>query len=120
MSSDLHEEEALGKVYDLELLRRLWPFVRPYKGLVLVSLVLIPLRGLLEVAPPLIIGAALNYIVQGEVTSAVPALDRWLEPPFGLPVLGWLFLVVLALASVLLTIEWVRSASMILLGHAAG
>ena len=117
MSSDLHEEEALGKVYDLDLLRRLWPFVRPYKGLVLVSLVLIPLRGLLEVAPPLIIGAALNYIVEGEVTSAVPWLDRWLEPPFGLPPLGWLFVIVLALAAVLLAIEWLRSASMIVLGQ---
>ena len=117
MSSDLHEEEALGKVYDVELLLRLWPFVRPYKGLVLVSLVLIPLRGLLEVAPPLIIGAALNYIVQGEVTSAIPGLDRWLDPPFGLPPLGWLFVIVLTLAGLLLTIEWLRSASMIVLGQ---
>ena len=117
MSSDLHEEEALGKVYDLELLLRLWPFVRPYKGLVFVSLVLIPLRGLLEVAPPLIIGAALNYIVQGEVTSAIPGLDRWLDPPFGLPPLGWLFVIVLTLAGLLLTIEWLRSASMIVLGQ---
>ena len=82
-----------------------------------VSLVLIPLRGLLEVAPPLIIGAALNYIVQGEVTSAIPGLDRWLDPPFGLPPLGWLFVIVLTLAGLLLTIEWLRSASMIVLGQ---
>ena len=30
MSEALHEEEALGKAYDLRLLARLWRFVRPY------------------------------------------------------------------------------------------
>ena len=44
----LHEEEALGKVYDADLLRRLWPFMRPYRGQVLFSLALIPLRAALD------------------------------------------------------------------------
>jgi ATP-binding cassette, subfamily B, multidrug efflux pump len=34
-----HEEGALGKAYDWQLLRRLWPYVRPYRGMIYVSLV---------------------------------------------------------------------------------
>jgi ATP-binding cassette subfamily B protein len=33
-----HEEGALGKAYDARLLRRLWPFVRPYRGLLFLSI----------------------------------------------------------------------------------
>ena len=117
MSSDPHEEAALGKVYDSDLLARLWPFVRPYKGLVALSLLLIPLRGALEVVPPLIIGAALNYIIHGEVTSDIAWLEPWLLPHFGLSPLSWLFSVILVLAVTLLVLEWLRSVSMILLGQ---
>ncbi|MET0410504.1 MAG: ABC transporter ATP-binding protein, partial [Polyangiaceae bacterium] len=35
---EFHEERALGKAYDLTLLSRLWPFVRPYRSLVYWSL----------------------------------------------------------------------------------
>ena len=35
-----HEEGALGKAYDGRLLRRLWPFVRPYRGLLYGSIAL--------------------------------------------------------------------------------
>jgi ATP-binding cassette subfamily B protein len=35
---EFHEERALGKAYDWVLLSRLWPFVRPYRGLVYWSL----------------------------------------------------------------------------------
>ncbi len=117
MTSDLHEEAALGKVYDSDLIVRLWPFVRPYRGLVALSLSLIPLRGVLEVIPPLIIGAALNYIIHGEVTSDIEWLEPWLLPHLGLGPLGWLFTVILVLAAILLSLEWLRSASMILLGQ---
>ena len=67
----LHEEEALGKVYDADLLRRLWPFMRPYKNQVWFSLSLIPLRGALEVVPPLVIGAALDYLTRGQDRKSV-------------------------------------------------
>lgn len=33
-----HEEEALARAYDVRLLRRLWPFVRPHRGFIAVSL----------------------------------------------------------------------------------
>ncbi|HEY8942891.1 MAG TPA: ABC transporter ATP-binding protein, partial [Polyangiaceae bacterium] len=36
-----HEEERFGKAYDLAILRRLWPFFRPHRTLIYVSLVVI-------------------------------------------------------------------------------
>jgi ATP-binding cassette subfamily B protein len=33
-----HEEGALGKAYDWPLLRRLWPYVAPYRGMIYLSL----------------------------------------------------------------------------------
>ncbi|HEX2463909.1 MAG TPA: ABC transporter ATP-binding protein, partial [Thermoanaerobaculia bacterium] len=115
----LHEEEALGKVYDADLLRRLWPFMRPYRGQVWFSIALIPLRAALEVMPPLIIGAALDYLTRGEVTSSIPWLTPILQPPASIevPELIWLFAVLLVVASGLLGLEWLRGWSMIVLGQ---
>ena len=38
--ASIHEEDALGKVYDGRLMRRLLVYVRPYRGLVLAAPVL--------------------------------------------------------------------------------
>lgn len=111
------EEAALGKVYDSRLLKRLLPYVKPYWYLVLFSLVLIPARALLEVIPPLIIGAALNFLVEGEVISDVPRLQPLLEPHLGLSTLGWLFVLVIAVALVQVVLEGLRTLSMVLLGQ---
>ena len=35
---DFHEEGALGKAYDSRLMKRLWPFIRPYRKLFWISL----------------------------------------------------------------------------------
>ncbi len=117
MTSDLHEEQALGKVYDAQLLKRLWPFVRPYKKWIGVSLFLIPLRAVLEVTPALIVGAALNFIVDGEVASDIAWVERYLEPHFGLSTLVWLFVILLVVSLSSLAIEWLRQVSMIVLGQ---
>ena len=34
MPAEIHGEEALGKAYDARILRRLWTYVRPYRGIV--------------------------------------------------------------------------------------
>jgi ABC-type multidrug transport system fused ATPase/permease subunit len=117
LSSDLHEEQSLGKVYDADLLRRLWPFMRPYGGLMLFSFALIPLRGVLEVIPPLVIGATLNFLVEGRISSDVGWVEGVLVPPQGLPELPWLFGVLVAVAAALLALEWLRGWSMISLGQ---
>jgi ATP-binding cassette subfamily B multidrug efflux pump len=44
MEESLHQEEALGRAYDARLMRRLWPYLRPHRGLVWTSaLLLLPL-----------------------------------------------------------------------------
>ena len=64
--TDENEEQALGKIYDTRLIARLWPYVRPHSVWIALSLALIPLRALLEVTPPLIVGAAMKSRDQQE------------------------------------------------------
>ena len=58
------EEDRLGKVYDLRLLRRLYPFVRPYRLFLSGVLGLVILITLMELALPYITKTAIDrYIV---------------------------------------------------------
>jgi ATP-binding cassette subfamily B protein len=50
--SDFREEEALGKVYDAGLARRLMQYLRPYKGMVFLALAATLLVAPLEAAAP--------------------------------------------------------------------
>ncbi len=64
--SDFREEEALGKAYDSQLLRRLITYLRPYKWIVVFAVVLTLLVGPLEVVGPYLFGFAVDkYIVPG-------------------------------------------------------
>ncbi len=47
-----HEEEAFGKAYDARLLKRLWPYVRPYAWAVAVATALMPVASGLQVWQP--------------------------------------------------------------------
>ena len=51
--SDFREEEALGKAYDSQLLRRLMTYLRPYKWSVVFAVILTVLVGPLEGGWPL-------------------------------------------------------------------
>src|SRR3954470_21920889 len=53
-SAGIHEEEAVGKVYDARLARRLSAFVKPYGGLVGSAVTLLMIDGLLALAGPLL------------------------------------------------------------------
>jgi len=44
-ATSFHEEDALGKVYDARLVRRLVVYVRPYRSLVLFAVVLLFVDG---------------------------------------------------------------------------
>jgi ATP-binding cassette subfamily B multidrug efflux pump len=64
--SDFREEEALGKAYDAQLLRRLMTYLRPYKGSVVFAVFLTLLVGPLEVVGPYLFGFGVDkYIVPG-------------------------------------------------------
>ncbi len=117
MSEHDLEEKALGKIYDTRLIARLWPYVRPHSAWIALSMVLIPLRALLEVTPPLIVGAAINFLVHGDVVSEVPWMQPFLQPHFGLSTLSWLFSLALAIAVATLALEWLRIFSMVVLGQ---
>jgi len=62
------EEEALGKVYDARLMRRLLAYLRPYRGMTVGALVLILVSSLLQLVGPLTVAVTLDLFVrpQGE------------------------------------------------------
>jgi len=62
------EEDHLGKPYDLRLLRRLLPFIRPYRLMLALSICLVVLITLLDLSLP--------YLTK-------IAIDRYIVPPAG-------------------------------------
>jgi len=62
--SSPHEEEALGKIYDARLTRRLLGYLRPYRGRVVFAVCLSLLSSLLAIAGPLLLKATVDrYLV---------------------------------------------------------
>jgi len=57
---DVQREDALGKPYDLALLRRLWRYVRPYRRQFILSLVCLPLTSAFLLAQPYILKLAVD------------------------------------------------------------
>ena len=106
----LHEEDALGKAYDARLLQRLWRYVAPHRGQVVLTLLLVAPMFVLELAPAWIVKTGLDEVIAPSIGasgalgaghaatgSAAPAALRglalgpaWLSP---LVWLGVLYLV---------------------------
>ena len=82
MNAESHQEEIFGKAYDLELVRRLWRFIVPYRALFGFSLMLLPLQQIFGLAQPIIMKVAIDSYIAGA--------NLW-----GLGVMGTLFAVVL-------------------------
>jgi ATP-binding cassette, subfamily B, multidrug efflux pump len=53
---DFHEEERLGQAYDANLLRRLWPFMKPHSRFLFASMMMILLSAALNLVRPLVMG----------------------------------------------------------------
>jgi ATP-binding cassette subfamily B multidrug efflux pump len=66
---DFHEEERLGRAYDAQLLRRLWPFMRPHKRFIFGSLTMILLSAGLNLVRPLIMGQLVAHAQAGEASG---------------------------------------------------
>ncbi len=113
----MHDEQSLGKAYDSLLLLRLWPYLRPYKAIFALDLLLFAPLFVLELAPAWIIKQGLDAVFSGAATadptsSSIVVVDsasrvsQWatqiLDPPSLFSPLGWLVflyaLVSLALA----------------------
>ena len=70
------EEKQLGKPYDVKLLGRLYPYTKPYKLLLLSSIVLIVLITLLDLSLPYVTKIAIDrYIVPGQKLKVNQAVD---------------------------------------------
>lgn len=59
----LHEEDALGKAYDAQLLRRLWRYVAPHRAQVALTLLLVAPLFVLELAPAWIVKTGLDQVI---------------------------------------------------------
>ncbi len=84
------EEDRLGKAYDLRLLRRLLPFLRPYRRLLALSVALVIGITLVELALPYFTKIAIDrYIVPGQsgedVEGASVQQERPLSVDLGTP-----------------------------------
>ena len=95
----MHEEEALGKAYDRQLMIRLWHWVSPYRWQVALTLFMVFPIFAIEIAPAWIIKTGLDRVMLPTALSDVPpgVFERMLEPiigilnpPEGMGSLGWL------------------------------
>ena len=64
------EEAVLGKAYDLQLMRRLWPFIRPHWKMLAAWAVFMPLTIALELAQPALFRYALvEHMLTGDIAA---------------------------------------------------
>ncbi len=82
MKAESHQGEFFGKAYDVRLIRRLWRFIVPYRGLFCFALMLLPLQQIFGLAQPMIMKVAIDRYIAGG--------NLW-----GLGAMGMLFAVVL-------------------------
>ena len=82
---DYFEETRLGKPYDLKLLRRLRPFTRPHRRLIVWSVGLVVLITLLDLALPYVTKLAIDRYIVPQAASAPgsrpgpPPAERYLS-----------------------------------------
>ncbi len=72
--ADLWGEEQPGRAYDARLLRRLWAFVRPYRGIFWAALVLSPVNQLFALVQPYLLKLGIDRSVQHHDASGLPLL----------------------------------------------
>ena len=68
-----HEEEGFGRSYDLALMKRVWPFFRPYRRLIVASIVVIIVTSAGALLRPLLM---LRVIDQGVMANDLDTLMR--------------------------------------------
>jgi len=64
------EEKQLGKPYDVKLLRRLFPYTKPYKLLLFCSIIIVILITLLDLSLPYVTKIAIDQYIVPQVRSA--------------------------------------------------
>ena len=69
-----HDEEVLGKAYDARLMRRLWGYVRPHRGLVGLSVVVLLLESAAQLAQPYIMKIAIDGYIANRTLDGLGSL----------------------------------------------
>ncbi|MGH7794027.1 MAG: ABC transporter ATP-binding protein [Candidatus Binatia bacterium] len=65
MAQAPQQEEIFGKAYDFRLIKRLWQFIRFYKRLFLLSLLLLPLQQAFGLAQPYLMKVGIDQYIAG-------------------------------------------------------
>jgi ATP-binding cassette subfamily B protein len=95
---EIAPEEKLDRVYDLKLLKWVWSYVHPYRGLFFLSVVLMPLNSMFALAQPYIWKLTIDLFL----THNRAAPPGWLRPvlgafgPHGLLAMGFVYLLLVA------------------------
>ena len=94
------EEEVLGKAYDGRLMRRLVRYLRPYRGVVAVSVAILIVQSLAQVVGPLLTQLAIDKYLDRPDHPVHFLLDRWLSADqwTGLTQISMLYLVAVLIA----------------------
>ena len=66
MNAREEQENISGKAYDLELALRLWRFIRPHRKVFLLSLLLLPVHQVFNLAQPLLLKHGIDAIAAGD------------------------------------------------------
>ena len=72
MTAPSTTEGSLGKAYDLALIKKLWPYVRPHWKLLLAWAVFMPLTIALELVQPLLF----QYALTEHILGTPPQIDK--------------------------------------------
>lgn len=119
MIPDYHEEEALGKVYDADLMRRLWAFIDPYRSFFIVALGLVPLSFVLETLPAMLFAIGLDSLIGAEPAEKLGGFVALVRSFQVLPLLPWLAVLMVLVALASAGVEFVRQMVMAVMGQRA-
>jgi ATP-binding cassette subfamily B protein len=113
------EEEVLGKVYDSRLMRRLLTYMRPYKGVVALSLTFLLIHSAFQILGPLLTKLAIDRYLAPAPTQFETPLDPYLSsnPWTGIAQIAFFYslVVVISLVSQFLQIylmQWTGQRAM--------
>ncbi len=75
MSTHFQEDEILGKAYDARLMRRLLRFVRPYRGAVTASILLLLLAAAADLAGPYFVKVAIDRYIRARELAGLAGVS---------------------------------------------
>ena len=110
------EEQRLGRPYDLKLLARLIPFVRPYGGMLVLAVVLVLAITVLELALPYVTKVAVDRYIVPQAASGASQVPAMAERMTGI---GWMTALFVFLATANFAATFVQVQLMEAIGQKA-